>query len=508
MAEAVPDETLVIFHYHFLPGGVASVVRQALGALRAFLPGIGDIRLVAGRVSEEMRGAAARAQARVHELPAIDYYAPPGLSSRRVAAQASALAERLAAEFGGERRIWWVHNHHLGKNPVFTEALLRVLRDHPSQRAVLQIHDFPECGRTENLRLLRRTLQSDPYPSSPNVRYAVLTRRDQGVLLEAGLPPDAVHLLQNPVSPADPAPRDRALARRELMRGFPEREADLDPQRRLLFYPARTIRRKNVLEAMLLARLLDASLLVTLPGVSAPERRYSDRVAEAFADGLCRGLWGAGDSLHFEALPAASDLVLSTAVQEGFGYLFVNALQWGRPLAGRWLENVGELGALLEGYPAHLYEQLRFPVRRPEAAALRRAYQRKLHSLSWLYDTQTLERLRAGIPSLAAGDLAEFSYLSVPLQLRMLRALGKRLEEARQANAALLGALQGLTAAGATPRGQEVEARFGPRAFARAFESIIASFGGRAEAVAPPPVQQRIVHRFARLENLRLLQDF
>lgn len=523
MKGVVAGPRLTIFHYHFLPGGVTTVVCQALRAIRSFLPEIGDILLVGGRVPEAVRREAEAAGARTVEFPEIDYrdhrdyrrylgyLRPRRLSPRRgglhpVSAEAAALAGRLQAQFGGG--LWWVHNHHLGRNPVFTEALLEVLAGNPDQRAVLEIHDFPECGRTANLHRLSRSVRADPYPVGPNVRYAVLGQRDHDVLLQAGLPRQAVHRLPDPVLPAASFPGDRDSLRRCLMAALPDRAADLDPGRRVLLYPVRTIRRKNVLEAALIARLLDASLLVTLPGLSAAERRYSDLVAGAFAQGLCRGAWGVGQRLDFAALPGACDLVLSTSVQEGFGYLFVNALQWGRPLAGRRLETLAGLDPLLEGYPALLYPTLRVPLRRTEAAGLRRAYERKLRRLSWLYDAPTLESLRAGIPAVAGPELAEFSYLPVPLQLKLIRELPQRAAQTRRANAVLLDALEGLTSAVPAPRADAVDAHFGPAAFAGAFAAILGSFRTAQEAAPALSARQQVIRRFARLENLRLLYDY
>ena len=53
----------------------------------------------------------------------------------------------LQERFGGDNAVWWVHNYHLGKNPLFTEALLRLAADPRGPRLVLQPHDFPEAGQ-------------------------------------------------------------------------------------------------------------------------------------------------------------------------------------------------------------------------------------------------------------------------------------------------------------------------------------------------------------------------
>ena len=279
---------IVIFHYHLKPGGVTDVIVQSAVNLLRGLKDLEGLVLAcgapdgAGRARERIREACGEdAPVSLALDPEIGYAGEADKFDRR------ALGDRLEEELGGEDVLWWVHNYHLGKNAAFTGAL-KDIADRGRQRLLLQIHDFPECGRYENLRRLEGLLGEVPYTRGPNIRYAVINDRDRRYLREAGLDDGEVFLLDNPVPLATlPEPPDReelhgALARKygRLFPGFLRGEP-------LWFYPVRSIRRKNVLEAALLVRLLPerANLVVSLPGTSDQELPYSEAVHNLFREG-------------------------------------------------------------------------------------------------------------------------------------------------------------------------------------------------------------------------------
>ena len=446
-----------------------------------------------------------------------------------VAREADRLAERLLQSFGSEDSVWWVHNYHLGKNVVFTRALLEVIYAGRPQRIILQIHDFPECGRFTNLRLLREAVSRDPYPLSPWVRYAVLTGRDRDILVRAGIPENGVFLLENPVHQRRDSRQDRRKSiRKELHRQFGNAFPRFDPGAPLLLYPIRTIRRKNVLEALLLCLLVhrNTNILITLPGISDAERRYSDLVRGLFADRIAPGLWGIGTGLEergltFEDLVSASDLVISTSVQEGFGYLFINSLLWSLPLMARNLATLSGLKDLFCRYPAHFYDSLRVPV--PKPIGLAAAYRRKIKALDALVSPGQLDRLLARVDDMVRDDRVDFSYLPVEAQDAVLREIAEGADRGpfEEENGATLGRLREMLAGGrseANARGgmntAEIEGRFGASAYAENFRGILESFGadlGRN----PKQLHSRgkeisgaVLQAFLELEQLRLLYDF
>jgi hypothetical protein len=510
---------LVIFHYHFDPGGVTSVVSRAVRAFRTHLgKEIGSIRLVCGRDSGDL---AAQLDCTCLTWPELDYLDPDAFSDEKAVAAArnaaGRLAKRLLEHFGGEDTLWWIHNHHLGKNPLFSQAILEIAAGSSAQRMLLQIHDFPERARFDNLRFLQRILTLPPYPLSPGVHYSVLNDRDRGLLLSAGVPAERVDVLENPLEPYRMVPGDRQAARGLLAASAAS--FSFRPDRPLLLYPIRAIRRKNVLEAALLTRLLgeDDNLAVTLPGTSKPERPYSGLVSRAYTNRSVRGLWEIGTllpelGLGFDDLVAAADMVLSTSVQEGFGYLFVNTLQWGLPLAARDLETLAGLKELFEGYPACFYAGLVSPLDARRRGRLRALYSRKLEALSELMPPGRLKALKAEFSRLFAGETVDFSYLPPTLQAEILASLdsGRVLGRLREANARTIREIRDIRRAFVPDKSAEVEERFGYLSYARRFRRLCRSWpqpAGTAALTGEGKIQDAVLAACMQKENFRILYD-
>jgi hypothetical protein len=512
---------LVIFHYHFDSGGVAGVVARAVRAFREGLGGeIGSIRLVSGRSAEAL---AAGLECSSVTWPELDYLDPDAYTSGRAVAdareEAGRLAERLRMSFGGRDTLWWIHNHHLGKNPVLTQALLEIAAACPEQRMLLQIHDFPERARFDNLRFLRRIITLPPYPLGRGVHYAVLNPVDHRLLLASGVPAERVTLLENPLAPYHSGARDRPGLRRLLAAS--SGAFSFRPEDHLLLYPIRAIRRKNVLEAVLLTRLLgeDCTLAVTLPGTSKAERPYSELLEQTYSKGRVRGLWKIGTFLEelgvsFADLIAAADMVISTSVQEGFGYLFANTLQWGLPLAARDLDTLEGLKSLFRGYPACFYDNLACPLDAARLARLSKLYKRKLAGLADLLPRGMLTNLENEFTRLfAAGDV-DFSYLPPDLQAGVLKALDSEstLERLREANAGLIRGIRVLLDSSlpeAAHMREQVEERFGYAGYARRFRRLCQTWPQPAAParVAEADIAEAVMAACLNKESIRILYD-
>lgn len=112
--------------------------------------------------------------------------------------------------------------------------------------------------------------------------------------------------------------------------------------------PCRLLRRKNIAEALLLTRWLrPGAWLVTTGGVSsADEQPYADALASAarvHGWPLHLGVLQAGEETakpSVQELLAASEAVLLTSLQEGFGLPYLEAAAARRPLVARKLPNI------------------------------------------------------------------------------------------------------------------------------------------------------------------------
>jgi hypothetical protein len=379
---------------------------------------------------------------------------------------------------------------------------------------ILQPHDFPEAGRYRNLAALDNLVGLPLYPCGPRVRYALINGRDLRLLKNAGVPASRLFLLENPVAPpgrVTPWGDDKRGIRSLLFPGA-------DPGHATLLYPVRSIRRKNVLEAGILLRLLDVPLrlIVTLPGVSKPEKAYSETVEDAFRRGLIPGEIGAGvrrADLRIEQLAAACDLVVSSSVQEGFGYLFVQALQWGLPLLARRLETIPGADGLYDGYPAFFYGDVRCPLDASDTARLLERYRDKLRRIRGFLPAGAEESMEKELAGRFAQGPADFSFLDPLLQMQLLEAAAERSgyrQAVREENAALARGLDGLLAEQPAARARAVEERFGLPAYASRVRRLLDSFareGPETPEGEPARVQQKMRAAFARAEHVRLLYD-
>lgn len=547
---------LYIFHYHLQPGGVTGVIKSSVEAARKELSNIDEVVLVTGDLShtEEMVGALGDGVRLLH-MPEIGYLSLSQLSEpsgstlpgehpsqekkeqtrkTEAARLAKRIRNRLLQECEPESSIWWVHNYHLGKNPVFTDALLRLAEEQREIRLLLQIHDFPEDARYANLRYLNLLLSGRAYPIAGNIRYAAINSRDLRLLRRAGLPEEHSFLLPNPIGRATPAGSEQrtesAEVRKRLNRAFSRRFPLFDPDSPIALYPVRTIRRKNVMEAALLVHSLSrpVNLVVTLPGVSQQEKNYSAMVEHSYNEGTIRGLWGIGKELEgagvrFEELQGAADLFISSSVQEGFGFQYVDSLRWGKPLVARDLAVLDDLRPLLRD--AYFYEGALVPTSTASLSdvrpMLKMQYQERLDRLEQTLPGQLVRRLQGEVAEMLSKETIDFSFLMPQMQYTYVKDLrdGAFRADVAALNHETLGALEADLERGEQRDSAEalekVEQRFGFPAYGERLRQIMDSFGtkgsaGKLEAREEAngqkdPVQDALTEEFATIDQLRLL---
>ena len=507
-----------IFHYHLEPGGVTTVIALAIEALVRGAGNVDAVDIVTGRAENtevflrKLRNklGADAPPIRVNVHGAIDYLGETEGNGRNTETLASELIEDYA---GG---VWWIHNYQLGKNPLFTEAILRIADNHPEQRMILHIHDFPECSRYVNLAYLTRVVQRPVYPIAPNVRYAVINGRDRTYLIEAGIPESNVFLLNNPV---DGKPLDRSKARdtrQRLKNYFTVDFPNFDPAAPLLLYPVRTIRRKNAFECALvsIASRTPTSLVITLPGVSELEKPYSDTVERAFRDGPVSGLFGIGNRLDdagigFLDLVASADIIVSSSIQEGFGFLYIDALLWGLPLLARRIDVLEGVFDVLDVAHAHLYEKVDVPVSGAQRKALLELYRGKIDALGNFLGDPIRGKLHADIEGRLSEETVDMSYLDVSSQTDVLKTAHRDAGYAasvRSINRELFSRLEQLLEMSPTVKPTTPDHRFTFDGFAETTETIVDSFGA-GERRPGSGVQARLIERFARAEYMRLLYE-
>ncbi len=508
---------ITIFHYHLLPGGVTNVIELSVAALFQHYPETGSIRLVCGkfentekllsRIHAECPDSAGRIS--IDIIPEIDYSEKPGPEAVRV------IYEKLRQEYSGS--LWIVHNYHLGKNPSFTEAVLQTALKNPGQKIVFYIHDFPECSRYSNLKKLSGVISSPAYPLSENVRYLLINNRDRKYLAESGVPDDYIFLVDNPVAENSSFSADSRMSEKlEKFNGMGF--GRYIPGRPLMLYPVRSIRRKNVLEAVFLNKLCPAplNLLVTLPGISKTEARYSRTVGKLFSEGIADGLFTVGSRLEktgisFSELFASSDMIVSTSVQEGFGYLFIDSIKHRKPLFARYLEVISCYFELFPDNCTYFYTKAEVPLDKDLSAYLKKKYTEKITGLSEYFSKKDTEKLLESVYALCSADLIDFSYLPVQKQTEFIKSAHLSLvskNEFQTINRNLVSKMNNLVSSVVPVI--DTESRFGLKKYAERIKSITDSFSKIAGIPGSNgnDIQKNLLSRFASLEYLRLLYDW
>lgn len=317
---------VAIVHYHLRRGGVTKVIEQTVASMHGEA-----VELVI------LSGEAPDASSPLHRLarviPELAYAEHhPEETSEKIFRTLHDVAHDA---LGGQPDVWHIHNHSLGKTPVMPAIIATMA--HAGERLLLQIHDFPEDGRPN---LYRRQMECVAngrpeqlyamlYPTGPNIHYAVINPRDAHFLQQAGADVTRLHLLPNAVS-APPA--DLSYVPLDIAEG-----------KRLVLYPTRSIRRKNMGELLLWSILThdyDTLFAATLAPQNPTEHPpYAQWMAFA-AEHQLSVRFGIGEHLPFENVIRGADAFITTSMMEGFGMAFLEAWHLNRPLVGRALPEV------------------------------------------------------------------------------------------------------------------------------------------------------------------------
>lgn len=362
---------VAILHYHLRRGGVTRVIEGQSEGLTE--KGIKHVVLAGTAYEGECPLPAA--------LDAdLDYRdsKSPALSAEDLL---KGLEEKARASLGGLPDIWHIHNHSLGKNPVYSEMISLLAKRGDS--LLLQIHDFAADGRPKNFHALREV--PDLFPIAPHIRYAFINSRDRGLLQGAGIPSKHCLLLPNPVTPPKLT------------------QATQTSDHPLVLYPVRGIRRKNIGELCLLAALAQpgARFAVSL----APENKLWSKIHDRWGTfseelklpvelGVVRKTPPLpGTKPTFSSWLAHSTHLATTSIAEGFGLAFLEPLALGKNLIGRDLPEITqdfkEAGLSL----GNLYEQIRIPLEMLDRDELRRKMTEDLTAAYHSYRNELTEEL-------------------------------------------------------------------------------------------------------------------
>jgi len=423
----------VIVHSHYRPGGVRRVIELALPGLTAALrPRVSEIVLAGGEAPDAGWLAGVRVTAGAVPViaaidPALGYVSEQRLKPALAARRIRAAFERILDGMTPGGALVWAHNLGLGRNLLLAQALPVLCAAH-GVPLVLHQHDWwfdnrwarwPEM-RQSGFRTLAAVADAI-LPAPAGVRHATINQADAAMLgkffgRSAGW-------LPNPAAPTGrPAVAQVRRARRWL-------RSTLGDDGPVWIVPCRLLRRKNLAEALLLTRWLrpEAWLVTTGQVSSADERDYAtalDGAARRHGWRLRLSVLGGGetDKPAVNALVAASEVVLLTSLQEGFGLPNLEAAAAGRPLIARTLPNIApDLARFGFRFP-QAYDDLWIDCSLFNLRAEQRRQAERWRA--WRGGLPASSRALAGRPALVAGralpEAVPFSRLTLTAQLEVL----------------------------------------------------------------------------------------
>ncbi|MCK5043676.1 glycosyltransferase family 4 protein [Candidatus Pacearchaeota archaeon] len=251
-------------------------------------------------------------------------------------------------EIAKDADIIVVENPSVGILPQATLAFKEYAEKNKDKKIIYRVHDLID-DRPHLFENFKKTFDNfdDIYPVSSNVSFLTLTSFDKARLIKKGL--NNVEVLPNSIVVSDlDINREKSFGLRTLF----EKKGIVKPGEKILAYPVRIEKRKNMEEAMLLTKILNEGgenyrLVITLP-FGEDYKKELEILADKHK--IPCSIGKASEYISFDKKDeftiadfyAASDLVISTSVREGFGFVFVEPWLAGTSIIGRAIPSVTE----------------------------------------------------------------------------------------------------------------------------------------------------------------------
>lgn len=395
--------------------------------VRGFEPGVSNVVLAAGEAPDSTWLNHFR---RLLQPWPVDCVIEPAVKyvseQERNAPTLDSLRRFFSGLLGHGEWVVWAHNLGLGRNLPLASALQDACTA-SGATLVMHHHDWWFDNRWTRWAEMRRTgfatlprVANAVFGKSVNCFHAAINQADARVLKhQFGA---RAEWLPNPGRPTSAPPRREVAQARKWL------TARLGDDAPVWLMPCRLLRRKNVAEALLLARWLhpDARLVTTGGPSSKDEEPYGDALrvtAEEQGWRLHLSVLAGpneADKPSVASLLECSEAVLLTSLQEGFGLPYLEATAARKPLLARALPNVmpdlAQLGFRFpHTYPEIMVDSSLFDLR-GERSRQEQLYKR------WKAALPAEARRWAGTPPLLrlGSGPVPFSRLTLTAQLELL----------------------------------------------------------------------------------------
>ena len=340
---------LVLIHYHFRPGGVRRVIEMAIPHIARAVNGT-SVLIASGEAPDAVwlrhfRELLTPLPVRVLVCPAFSYVSEQSATPLEIQGKIRAAMQEIFDTAGSRNALVWAHNLGLGRNLLLTSEVVKACESRQTL-LIAHHHDWWLDNRWQRWEEMRRSgfrtldaVAKTVFPTGKRVIHVAINHEDASILQRhfSG----RTHWIPNPSEPPSSPTPERIRSASSWLRERLKTDAPV------WLIPCRLLRRKNIAEALLLARWLrpEAWLVTTGAVSSADEVAYGqklERTARREGWPLRLGILADNerDKPSVPELLAASEAVLLTSIQEGFGLPNLEAVAAARPLIARRLSNV------------------------------------------------------------------------------------------------------------------------------------------------------------------------
>ncbi|MGM5483548.1 MAG: hypothetical protein ACQER9_01375 [Nanobdellota archaeon] len=322
---------------------------------------------------------------KIYDLPDIDYNEKIFDSRKELDAYAEKVAEKLINIFIKKKHkniILHCHNINLTKNTYLGRAIKLIslafqghddfLKKRLKEKIktkkisiILQIHDFAEEGRPGQQYLMNNcTGKYNPdfakeiaYPVGKNITYCTINLRDKKILEKAGIKEvfyfpnciDCEYLTQKPFNKG---------LKSKIKEYAEKNDYIFEKKRKILLSPLKIIKRKNIIETILILELLNREedkwqLLITLDAHSDEDKEYSNLIKDYIRENKTPAVIGFGYSIispsserskkhlyNLRDLFSITNCIITTSVKEGFGMSYIEGWVSEIPVVARRIDYI------------------------------------------------------------------------------------------------------------------------------------------------------------------------
>lgn len=340
---------LVIIHYHLRPGGVRRVIELGVAKLLSKL-NCDSVTLAAGEYPpdnwlEIFKSKINGRNLRLFIRPSFCYLSEQNCSGDDLHEIISKDVGELFRCLKGEDAVLWFHNPAVGRNVILTDRIFRksaetgiplVAHHHDwwFENRWQRLDEMFQCG-FDSLEKIAAVF----FNTSPNIKHCAINYFDYSILNKYFKNNSA--WLPNPIESGYSASRSDIESAKNWLNEV------LNDSSPVWIMPCRVLRRKNIAEALLIKEWINpSSWLVTTAGASSSgETSYAEAVQTFAKEKQIKFRLGIITNNHHNApdvysIIAASEVVLLTSLQEGFGLTYIEAAIMKVPLIARMLPNL------------------------------------------------------------------------------------------------------------------------------------------------------------------------